>query len=68
MPRYLDHLEALYRAGVAPYAVVAAIQQAFPNDADDILRKLRYHSLDGYWSFVRWGMFVGVELDGHIHT
>jgi hypothetical protein len=58
----------LYLRGVAPYAVVEAIQSAFPMHADEILASLRYHPGDGFWSFTRWGMFVGVERDGHVHT
>lgn len=52
----------------APQAVIDAIRNSFPNDADDILSGLRYHACDDLYSFDRWGMFVGVELDGHIHT
>jgi len=48
--------------------VVEAIKNAFPKDADDILKSLRYHAGDNFWSFNRWGMFVGVEQDGFIHS
>ena len=51
-----------------PKEVTEAIKNAFPKDAEEILGSLRYHSLDRMYSFLRWGMFVGVELDGYIHT
>jgi len=58
----------MYRKGIVPFAVLDAIRNAFPTDAESIIEQLRYHSLDGFWSFNRWGMFVGVEPDGYIHT
>lgn len=52
-----------------PEAVKNAIQTAWPDQADEIIASLRHHrGFDEYYSFVRWGMFVGVELDGYIHT
>ena len=48
--------------------VKKAIREAFPKDAEEIIAELRWHFGDGFWSFHRWGMFVGVELDGYIHT
>lgn len=52
-----------------PKEVTEAIRNAFPKDAEEILGSLRYHGgIDKMYSFVRWGMFVGVELDGYIHT
>lgn len=52
----------------APPRVVESIVRAFPKDAAVIIRELRFHGFDRFWSFERWGMFVGVELDGYIHT
>jgi len=55
-------------ATVAEVKIVTdAIQNAF-KDAYKILPTLRYHPGDGFYSFIRWGMFVGVEKDGYIHT
>jgi hypothetical protein len=49
--------------------VVQAIVRAFPKDAVEIIKSLRAHIADGYFSFVRWGMFIGCEMrDGHIHS
>jgi hypothetical protein len=45
---------------------IAAIKKAWPDQAMDILKDVK-HSRDHYF-FVRWGMYVGVEYDGHIHT
>jgi len=47
-------------------AVVDAIRKAFPDQADEILAQLRLNR--DHWYFQRWGMYVGVEFDGHIHT
>jgi hypothetical protein len=48
--------------------VVQAIQNAFPKDADEILTSLQFDGIMNCWYFTRWGMFVGVELDGYIHS
>lgn len=48
--------------------VVDAIKNAFPKVWHEILPALRHHPGDGFYSFVKWGMFVGVEKDGYIHT
>jgi hypothetical protein len=53
---------------VPPEAVLTAIREAFPKDAEKIIASLRYHSGDGFWSFERHGQFVGVERSGYIHT
>lgn len=51
---------------VIPDVVSESIKKSFPNDASDILASLRW-SYD-HFSFSKWGMYVGVELDGYIHT
>lgn len=53
-----------------PEAIVESIKRAFPKEADEILAEIEFNGLkfDPYFYFNRWGMFVGVELDGHIHT
>lgn len=54
---------------IVPTVVIEAIKKAFPKESEDILESLRYHGgIDKMYFFVRWGMFVGVELDGYIHT
>jgi hypothetical protein len=45
-----------------------AIREAFPKDADTIIAELRWFPLEGCFGFSRWGMFVGIERDGYIHT
>lgn len=51
----------------APVEVCEEIRRCFPNDAESIINDLRYHS--GHWSFVRWGMYVGIDLmsDGTVY-
>jgi hypothetical protein len=51
---------------VIPDKVSEAIKQAFPKDANEILDSLRWSG--DHFSFNRWGMYVGVELDGYIHS
>lgn len=49
-----------------PAVVRDAIHKAFPKDALEILRELRWNR--DHFYFRRWGMYVGVERDGYIHT
>jgi hypothetical protein len=46
--------------------IVVSIYRSFPRQADEILHTLRWSS--DHYSFVRWGMYVGIETDGHIHS
>ena len=48
--------------------VIDAISNAFPKESKEILASLQYDGILGCWYFTRWGMFVGVELDGYIHS
>lgn len=45
-----------------------ALFKAFPYDLDDILKSIRYSSINGCHYFKRWGMWIGIEDDGYIHT
>lgn len=49
-------------------AVYEALKSAWPDQAAEILTELKWSSLNGCYYFIRWGMFVGVETDGYIHT
>jgi hypothetical protein len=51
---------------IVPDTVGEAIKKSFPNDFLSIIKDLRWSG--DHYSFNRWGMYVGVELDGHIHT
>jgi hypothetical protein len=53
---------------VPPAAVIEAIKDSFPKNADDIIASLTYHALGNFWSFNQFGMFIGVEADGYIHS
>lgn len=55
----------------ASLVAMAAIRRSFGSvegQADSIIQSLRWHGGDEFWSFVRWGMFVGVERDGYVHS
>ena len=49
-----------------PRAVVDAIIKAWPDQAAEILAGLVFRG--DHYSFDRWGMYVGVEFDGYVHT
>jgi hypothetical protein len=51
---------------IIPDVVSASIRERFADDADAILNSLRWSG--DHFAFNKWGMYVGVELDGHIHT
>lgn len=66
----LEDAHALVKADryfkVIPDTVSGSIKKSFPNDAMSILDSLRCSG--DHFSFSKWGMYVGVELDGYIHT
>ena len=45
---------------------VEAVMRAWPDQADEIFAQWKKSS-DHYY-FTRWGMYVGVEYDGYIHS
>lgn len=51
-----------------PPVVDLAIRRAFPKEAFEILKTLHWNGMGGHFYFQRWGMYVGVETDGYIHT
>ena len=44
-----------------------AITKAFPYP-DDVIRLMRWDSLDGCWFIKRHGITIGIETDGYIHS
>lgn len=48
--------------------VEASIRVAFPKEADKIISELKYDSLMGCYYFHLYGMYMGVEHDGYIHS
>lgn len=51
-----------------PLAVMQAVEKRWPKEALEILQSLQYDSLNDNWYFTRWGMYIGIESDGYIHT
>lgn len=45
-----------------------ALFKAFPYDFEEILRDVKYSSINGCHYFTRWGMYIGIESDGYIHS
>lgn len=58
--------EDVFGADVIPTPVVQAICKAWPEQTAEILQSLRFAG--DHYSFIRWGMYVGIEFDGYIHT
>jgi hypothetical protein len=56
----------LLREETLPVAVVNAIIRRWPDEAAEILPQVK-HARDHYF-FNRWGMYIGIEYDGYIHT
>ena len=58
------------KVGVGPNSIPVAVMQriikAWPDQAVEILREIQFAG--DHYSFTRWGMYVGVEYDGYIHT
>lgn len=67
-PALLESAENTALAAGVPSAVVDAIIKAWRDQAAEILPQLCHNKLTGHYSFNRWGMYVGVEYDGYIHT
>jgi hypothetical protein len=51
-----------------PEVVKASIRKSFPSQAELILKDLQFDTIMGCYHFNLCGMFVGVELDGYVHT
>ena len=56
-----------YASGVHQ-PIVDAIIKAWPDQAVEILGELKYDHLNGCYFLNRWGMYVGIEENGYIHT
>jgi len=48
--------------------VRSAIEKAFPNDAEAVLKEMQWDCIMGCWLIQRWGMTVGIETDGYVHS
>lgn len=51
-----------------PPVVRDKLRIAFPDEIEEILKTLRWSHTNGCFYFIRWGLFVGVETDGFIHS
>ena len=51
-----------------PEVVISSIKNSFPTDSEEIIKQLRYDSINRCYFFSRWGMYIGVESDGYIHS
>lgn len=45
-----------------------ALQSAFPDQWEKVLKDMRWSSIDGCWYYDLYGMTVGIETDGYIHS
>lgn len=60
--------DAYYFPRVITDVVIKAVKEAFPDQAIDILKDVKWDGLNGCYFFERWGMYVGIEKDGYIHS
>lgn len=51
---------------IIPNTVIESIKKSFSDQYTEILKQLKWNR--DHFYFERWGMYVGVELDGYIHT
>ncbi len=59
------------RPNTIPAEVISAIRRKFEPSmaiANDVIRTLKWDSINGNYYFIRHGMYHGIELDGYIHT
>jgi hypothetical protein len=54
------------RETITHQPVIDAIVKRHGDEAIEILPTVRHYG--SYYGFVRWGMFVGIEYDGYMHT
>lgn len=55
-----------YEFHIIPNIISEAITNAFPAKAEEILKSLR--KMSDHWAFQFYGMYVGIEEDGYMHT
>ena len=48
--------------------VIASVKKSFPTECDEIIPTIRWDSLNRCYFFQRWGMYIGIEEDGYIHS
>lgn len=48
--------------------VKLAVMRAWPQEAGAILRDMRWDGLAGCWLVERYGMTIGIERDGYVHS
>lgn len=53
---------------VIPEIVIEAIKKAFEKSYKEIIPALKWDSICGCYLFQKYGMTIGVELDGYIHS
>lgn len=48
--------------------VRAAVESAWPHEASTILHEMKWDGLAGCWLVERYGMTIGIERDGYVHS
>lgn len=51
-----------------PDAVILNLFNAWEDQFMEIIAQIKWDHLNGCYAFNRWGMYVGVERDGYIHS
>ena len=68
LPRVLEQIGRNAGEDLIPRAVLDSILKSYPDQAVEILQDLHHSHTNDCYFFHRWGMYVGVEYDGYIHT
>ncbi len=48
--------------------VYEAVKNAFPMNYEQVYAEMQWSPLHGCWTVVVHGIFVGIEVDGYIHS
>jgi hypothetical protein len=68
MPRVPEQIGQNAGEDLIRRAVLDSILKSYPDQAVEILQDLHCSHTNGCYFFQRWGMYVGVEHDGYVHT
>lgn len=51
-----------------PAVAIENVINSFTDQAEEILKSIKYDYMNRCWFFTRWGMYIGIEADGYIHS
>lgn len=45
-----------------------SVLETFPKDGENLAKEMKWDSLNGCFYFHYFGMYIGIETDGYIHS